>query len=360
MRIYLYILAGITSALIGWNIGEFLFTDIGLFETAQLKEIIIFPCVAISLAIGMVSNEILLTTPTRIKLCWRRVKQAIPIALGLGLGLGLMAGILFEILFRLGNLPPLIVRSFSWVLVGIAVGLSEGLTWRWQSVEAGNKKRFQKRFIISLVGASIASLVGALVFEFIRLFGNLSIALRIIEEPIGFSLLGLSLGLTFSFTNSPSSVAALRAGTGFEYRDTFNDLDPNATIGVNYPCIDKSFLQLIGLSEENRIEEGLSIQLPSQGKIIIGSQNNKKAHIRLPEVPIHVAFLELVERKVILKPNPQAYFSITINEEKLGPRENRALKHNDVITFYTVKDKIINDEKIYRFVYYNRFLDPQA
>ncbi|MGB3639362.1 MAG: hypothetical protein WBA39_17570, partial [Rivularia sp. (in: cyanobacteria)] len=72
MRIYLDILAGITSALLGWNLGQFFLTDLGLLQ--QIPEVILFPCVAIALAIGMVMNEILIGNPTRPKLSFRIAK----------------------------------------------------------------------------------------------------------------------------------------------------------------------------------------------------------------------------------------------------------------------------------------------
>ena len=62
MRIYLYLLAGITSALLGWNLGQIFLTDFGFLP--QFPEIVLFPCIAIALATGMVLNEIFISNPT--------------------------------------------------------------------------------------------------------------------------------------------------------------------------------------------------------------------------------------------------------------------------------------------------------
>ena len=57
-----------------------------------------------------------------------------------------------------------------------------------------------------------------LLFEFVRSsISELPSALKAIEDPLGFAILGLLLGLTFGLSNSPSYMAALRAGAGFEY-----------------------------------------------------------------------------------------------------------------------------------------------
>ena len=214
MRIYLYILAGITSALLGWNLGQFFLTDLGLLQ--QIPEVILFPCVAIALAIGMVMNEILIGNPTRPKLSFRIAKTPILIALGLGLLLGLIAGGISQILFLPQiRIPTLIVRTFGWLIIGLSVGLAEGLSWSWHSMEAGDSKRFRQRLATSVVGATVASLIAAGLFELIRTsFGAMPSELRGIEDPLGFAILGLFLGLVFSITNSPSYLGALRSWYG--------------------------------------------------------------------------------------------------------------------------------------------------
>ncbi|MBV5261878.1 hypothetical protein FLX56_26040 [Synechococcus moorigangaii CMS01] len=370
MRGYLYLLAGITSALIGWNIGQIFLADFGFLP--QMPEIVLFPCVAISLAFGMIINEILISNPTRLTLCLRKMQIPLLIALGLGSIFGLAAGGLAQILFAPQiDISPQLVRIISWVMIGASVGLAEGTTWRYQSVEAGDPKRFWQRFTTSVVGASVASLLAAFLFEWLRGFFRDSpealATFRNIEDPLGFSLLGLLLGLAFTLTNSPSYLAALRAGTGFEFtgaeyydEDDEDDEDGITPLVSNVPVIEQPLLRFVSNSYSKIIEEGLSIQLPGKGKIVIGSEDNPKAQIRLPNAPKHIAHLNLQGRKAVLLPNAKFFRRIAINGERLGSRDPRVLNHNDVLTFYTKPQDGTYDEKIYRFVYYNRFLDPQA
>ncbi|WP_066423581.1 hypothetical protein [Anabaena sp. 4-3] len=361
MRFYLYILAGITSALIGWNIGQFFLTDIGLLTS--FPEIILFPCIAISLAFGMVMNEIFISNPTRIKINFRIAKTPLLIAIGLGILAGLIAGLISQILFLpFISVPTPIVRTLGWLLIGCSVGIAEGLSWRWHSLEAGEPKRFKQRFLTSVIGASAASLVAAVIFEFIRTsLSEIPAAFKSAEDPLGFSLLGLLLGLVFSFTNSPSYMAALRAGTGFEFTGfNYQDAIPQLEgVHKSNPYIDKSLLTFVNDDENEEIEEGLSIQLPSNGIIKIGSAE-KEAHIYIPGLPLHVADIVLKKREAFLTPDFNFFNTIEVNGERLVSRRNVRLRHNYVLTFHTVKMDGKNEEKMYRFVYYNRFLDPQS
>ena len=357
MRIYLYLLAGITSALFGWNLGQIFLTDLGWLQ--NFPEVVLFPCIAISLAIGMVMNEIFISNPTRPKRSFYTAFIPVLIALGLGLSVGLVAGGISQILFLPQiPVPTHIVRTFGWLLIGGSVGLAEGLTWRWHSIEAGDSKRFWHRFIVSLVGAIAASLIAALLFESIRSHIGTSAIFRALEDPLGFSILGLLLGLSFGFSNSPSYMVALRAGAGFEYTgEIFDDIDSPQPSYPSYPRIDKAALRFISDGEEEKIEEGLSIRLPAKGKLSIGS--SEEAHIRIPGLPHHSADLELKNRETKLTPDPRYYSTIEVNGNPLSSRRSITLKHNDLLTFHPKEDEL-DEEKIYRFVYYNRFLDPQA
>ncbi|BAQ64815.1 hypothetical protein [Geminocystis sp. NIES-3709] len=368
MRIYLYLIAGITSALIGWNIGQFFLTDLGLFSS--FPELILYPCIAISLAIGMVLNEIFISSPTRPKLCLKKAKFPVLIALGLGLIIGLFSGAIAQILFLpFFGIPAVIVRIVGWLLIGVAVGLAEGLTWRWETVEAGDKKRFLHRLIASIGGAMGASFLAAILFEVVRVFlQEMPKNLRLAEDPIGFSVLGLFLGLTFSLTSSPSYLVALRAGSGFEYvSQIFAQISPESiNLSKDYPRIDQSVLTFVSDSSLDRIEEGLSIKLPSKGSFKIGSNND--CHIYIPSLPDHVATIEIKSREAILIPHVLYFNHIAINGEDLKTKKNIVLKHNYLVTFYSIlkgennseNTIIINHEKIFRFVYYNRFFDPQG
>jgi hypothetical protein len=364
MRTYLYILAGITSALIGWNLGQFAINDLGLSKLIP-EEIVLFPCIAISLAVGMVINEIFISNPTRPKINLRIGKIPILIAAGLGILIGLIFGLIYQILL-LSPIPGVIIRLLSWLLIGSAVGLAEGLTWWWRSVEAGDRQRFRNRLRTSLFAASGAALVAALLFELIRLLLG-EMPNRGFEDPLGFSILGLVLGLVFSITNSPSYMAALRAGAGFEYKgQNYEDIEPGfTTVNNPFPYINKSVLKFVSKSKAHEIEEGLSIQLPATGTIKIGSAVKKPNHkggadICLPGVPLHAADIVVKQREAVLSPNPIHFNTIEVNGKRLIDREDIPLKHNYVLTFHSLNQGGKNEEKIYRFVYYNRFLDPQA
>lgn len=360
MRIYFYVLAGITSALIGWNIGQFLLTELGFLT--QLPEIVLFPCIAISLAVGMVFTEIFISNPTRPKSNLRIAFLPISIAAGLGLLAGLIAGGISEILFLPQiHVPARIVRIIGWLLIGSSTGIAEGVTWRWHSIEAGDRKRYQQRFQTGLIGSLAASLAAALIFEMLRQIPDLMQGLKAYEDPIGFSILGILLGFVFSVSTSPSYMAALRAGSGFEYTgEPDYDSDDEQNTAIEYPAIEKqeSRLKFVTDSEADQIEEGLSIQLPGKGKIKIGSA--KDTHIRIPGLPVYAADLELKPRETLLVPNQRFYRTLEVNGERLTSSRSIPLKHNYVLTFHPQDKGTTHEHKFFRFVYYNRFLDPQA
>lgn len=368
IRFCLYFIAGITSALLGWNIGQVFLTNLKLFQ--QNPEVTLFPCVAIALAVGMVLNEIFISNPTRPKINFRISVRPLIIAAALGAGLGLLAGIISQVLFSPQvSLPTPLVRTFGWLLIGASVGLAEGYTWRWRSIEAGDRKRFQKRLRISVLGASAASLIAAVLFELVRSFlSDPTSSFRNIEDPLGFSILGICLGLVFCFTNSPSYMAALRAGAGFEYTGESYIDEPDTNKA--YPVIEKSILKFVSNSSMEEIEEGLSIQLPPEGKINIGAgsvfdqkKNNGKgagSHIYIPGLPPNIASIEIKLREAWLYPSPKFYRNIKVNGNWLGTNNPIRLKHNYLLTFHPQDQDEFDHEKFYRFVYYNRFLDPQA
>ncbi len=360
MRIYLYILAGLVSALIGWLLGQFFLTDLKLLEV--FPEIILFPCIAASLAIGMVVTEIFISNPTRPKLSLQIAWLPVIIAGGLGLMAGLIAGGISQILFLpLLRVPTPIVRTLGWLLIGGSIGIAEGWTWRWRSIEAGDRKRFRQRFRIAIIAASTASLVAALIFEFIRQqLGSLPQELSGVEDPLGFAILGMLLGFVFSITSSPSYMVALRAGAGFEYtgekiQDSYDAEDSLISIS---PRIKKTLLKFVSDSYLEEIEEGLSIQLPAKSQLRIGSDSN--ADIYIPDIPVHVAILELKSRETILDPDKFFYRNIEINGQRLNSSQPVQLRHNYVIAFYTKGEELINGKNMFRFIYYNRFLDPQS
>ena len=380
MRIYLYIIAGVTSALIGWNIGEVLVTDLGLWQELQVKELIIFPCVSVSLAIGMVLNEIFISNPMRPKLCLRKAIVPVPMALGLGIVFGLAGGGLYQLLFYLDQ-PASRIRMLSWLFIGFCVGLAEGLSWSWYSIEAGNKKRFYQRLGTSIVGACGASFLAAVIFE--KFHSSALIPRNLLgqlDDPIGFSILGIVLGLIFALTNSPSYLAALRAGAGFEFKRKISTLNPGATQSIEQkPSINNSTIKFVGKGNKTddlnnkdelghdikdnfrNIQEGLSIQLPGKGRVNIGSDKNQKAHIMLPGIATYVGCIKMEGRNAQFYPSPASYESIYINGEPCDSDDPKPLKHGNVIKICKLNEEGgLNEEEFYRFVYYNRFLDPDS
>lgn len=360
MRSYLYILAGITSALIGWNLGQVFLTDLGLLK--PFPELILFPCIGVALSVAMVFTEIFVSTPTRPKLCWRIALLPLSIAAGLGIFFGLISGGIAQI-FLLPQNPfdSRILRIVCWLCIGASTGIAEGVTWRWHSTEAGDAKRFWQRFQTSVVASVAASLAAVLILEILGQIGVFSGVLKGVADPLGFSILGMLLGFGLSRSTSPSYMAALRAGTGFEYTgENYDDQFGSSNIAPAYPAIDKqqAKLKFVSDSESDKIEEGLSIQLPEKGIIRIGSAD--QAHIKIPGLPLHVADLEVKAREAILKPNAKFYGCIEVNGIQLNSRDNISLKHNYLLTFYPEDEYTANEQKFYRFVYYNRFLDPQA
>ncbi|MGC9503156.1 hypothetical protein [Baaleninema sp.] len=370
MRTYLYILAGLTSALLGWNLGQVFLSDFGWLK--PFPEVVLFPCIAISLAIGSVANEIFLSNPTRPKLSLRMLRVPLLIAFGVGILSGLLAGGISQILYLPQvPVPAFFVRIFGWLVVGAAVGFTEGLSWRWHSLEAGNPKRFRQRLILSVAAASVASFIAAISFEVVRLLGIFTKDLRVYEDPLGFAILGLCLGIAFSITNaSPSYLPALRAGAGFEYRgEDYEDIDPLKPVDSDedsdeVPSIDRSLLQFISYrsqeeyDDEDILEEGISVELPTTGTVRIGSAEDSS--LRLPHLPFHAADIQFKGKDAVLVPNRKFFQTIAINGTRLGSRRNVSLKHNYVITFYTVDENDIETPQYYRLVFYNRFLDPMA
>ncbi|NEO58734.1 MAG: hypothetical protein F6K54_40310 [Okeania sp. SIO3B5] len=372
MRIYLYILSGITSSLIGWSIGQFILSDLGWLQ--KLPELALFPCVAISLAVGIVATDIFLSNPTRFKRNFNRGIIPLSIAAGLGLLIGLTSGALVQILLnpqlrdKVITVPDKFVRIVGWILIGGAVGLAEGLTWRWRSIEAGDKRRFLQRLTISLTTSILTALIAAIIFEWIRQQMNgIPTALQAWEDTIGFSLLGGLLGLVLSFSTSPSHLVALRAGAGFEYIENVN-FNQSETPG-NYPHIQKELsprIKFVSNDLVDKIEEGLSIQLPARGKVKIGSAQLKimgsqqfGVDICIPGLPLHIADLDLASSQTILVPNLKFFNRIEYQGEPLKESTPIKLKHNDLIAFYA-ENEGYNGKKLFRFVYYNRFLDPQS
>lgn len=386
IRIYIYILAGIAFALLGWNLGQFLLFEVGLKEKIAY-EIVMLPCVTIILAIGIVLTEVFLSNPTRPKLNFRVLPISLGIAAFLGLIMGIISGGLAAFLNLppvhqlLGNNSPVIVRVTSWLLIGWAVGLAESFSWLKRCLEARETTRFQRRLRTSLLAVTMAGVAAGFLFEFLRKL-DLLIAIRNLEEPLGLAVLGLCLGIVFGFSTSPSYMTALRVGAGFEfigpekedYKGFLNKIpithylpqqqfsvptQPSSAStvvggGLLKPLLSEGDnLAFVGDPTSTEIEEGLSIQLPADGIIIIGNRSNANAHIQIEGIPEMIGSIKMENNQAFLV--PQDFNKIEVNGQTLDSRRPVPLKHNTILTFYAH-----DGDNFFRFVYYNRFLDPLA
>ena len=396
LRLTLYILAGVLSVLAGWHFYQsclFILQwlsqnpDLAFLDLLrQWPEMILFPLITIFLASGMVLNEIFISNPTRPLLNLKDAVRPLLLSTIIGLLLGLAIGGLLQIFYLPQlNIDEKTVRVVSWWCIGVTVGFIEGVTWQFHSMEAGDKKRYQKRLLISLFAASLSSIIAAWIFEWIRdSFDTTLLIFQQIEDPLGFSILGILLGIAFTITTSPSYMAALRAGKGFEYRE--DDFSPvTQSIDTDYiqtqtqnnsqtaPIISKKAIQTLKFVSETsaeKIEEGLSIELPEKSPIRIGGTQKQQlsngqiigSDIYLPNTPAHMADIVVNKRETKLIPNPKNYDKIEVNFIQLNSTKEITLKHNTLLTFYSDEpdENNANQPKMYRFVYYNRFLDPQS
>lgn len=352
IRLYFYTLSGIVSALIGWSLSQIFLLDLGkvMSEIPSLKdfltnfppEVILLPVVAACLAVAMVILEIFLSNPTRYKANWRILPPYFWAALGVGIVSGLLAaaftGIVYASVQESQN-----IRVISWALIGLFTGLGESTSWRFRSLEGQTRKATQRIFVVTLFGL-IAGFIAAVLVEIVRY----QIKLGGYEEPVGFLILGLSLGVFLSFGTSPSYQAALRAGQGFEIYLGHSDDSPR----LKSPLL--RFVTEDTEDKEKLIEEGLSIQLPSKLKnpIFIGS--DLSSHIYIPNIPRECASLTIKGRNFTIKCITEN--SISVNQDLKVRGEQTTLRHNQILTLYHEN----KTDKFYRFVFYDRFLDPEA
>ena len=393
-------MAGITTALLGWTISQIIMylldwlaivPFIGVISTLrQWPEVITIPTMTVSLAVGMVLNEIIISNPTRPRVSFK--KSLIPLLLSILIGLlgGVAVGAVLQILYLpIFGVSEKIVRVLSWLCIGATVGIIESSAWKLHSMEAGDQKLLKKRRFMSLLGASCLSFIAAVIFEWIRNSINIiPQAFQEIEDPLGFCILGSFLGLIFTISTSPSYLVALRAGKGFEYRQekedpTIDMIDKTYVPKTPYelPTISKISVEdlqfVTNLNDsEFHIEEGFSIKLPAEGEIIIGGtkkeEKQKKdgtiaiigSDVYLPNTPLYLAKINVSKRQTTLIPNrkKEAYQKISINGIHLNNSKPITLKHNTLIAFHTNKSDRDdpNEVELYRFVYYNRFLDPEG
>ena len=351
-RIYFYTISGILSALIGWNLTQLLIVDLPkLFSNKPLPfnpDFILLPITAVCFAVAAVITEIFLSNPTRYKANRRVLPPFIWVALATGIVAGLIASSCTWILYKTVATDS-IVRIVSWSLVGLFTGFGEGISWRFRSIEGSTSKATQRIWKATLSGL-IAGIVAAILVEILR---NM-ISLGGYEDPISFCILGLSLGIFLSFATAPTYLVALRAGWGFEAIDPRygNNNYPRARLNQSS---DLRFVTVDKDEEEDSIEEGLSIQLPDQSNkpITIGSDSN--SDIIIPHIPEKAASLTITQGNVKLRCHAEG--AVQIQSRRLVQKQRPiCLMHNQILTFFHAD----NDNKFYRFVFYDRFLDPEA
>jgi len=364
-----YALFGTIAALLGWSVSYFFIDLITLLfkEFPIPAYVIILTIVTPCIAATMVMTEIFLSNPTRTKINWRILWRGgllkVICLFGILLGLGL-SGLNWLVLEK-SSLPKDAIWFISWIAIGIFAGFAESLGWRFRSIE-GTGDRIRQRMIQSTTLGAIAGLIAAVLFWVVRQ------GLSSYAEPIGFLLFGACLGLALCFASRPSYQVALRAGQGFETpppktrsqgRDrkkvdreieTDSDSEKNVIPSKPRPVLKNRSLQFIPDRNFNYIQEGLSIQLPPQfkTKLVIGSGDN--VDIYIPELPEECASIENKNGEIVIHCLTDG--TVKVQQRLVHDGRSAPLKHNQVITLYHDDD----DEKFYCFVFYDRFLDPQA
>ncbi|MGK7958443.1 MAG: hypothetical protein AB4063_24775 [Crocosphaera sp.] len=360
MKIILYLIAGIVSCLIGWFVSQLFIID--LIKLAQEEtlpfrpDFILLPILAPCLTVSMIVATIFLSNPIHGRANKRILPSYVKTAAGIGGLAGLMAAAITWILYQT-TVSDGVVRVVAWSIMGTATGLAEGLSWYWLDKEAvgSSKKETQNRIGKATLFGLLAGILAAVLVEFIRRIFELGGG----EDPVGFIILGISLGLCINFAANPTYQIALRAGEGFETIDPKRQSKESSQ--KPKPRINHRDLKFAPAKFERRttIEEGLSIRLPKTLKepIIIGSRED--AHIYLPGIPKETA--ELIIDRDGVRICPQFDNIVQIQGTKLSDGTEEPLRHNQILTFYhQIDEDSTEDEKYYRFVFYDRFLEPRA
>jgi hypothetical protein len=361
IRASFYALCGIVSALLGWSISQILWQEVGtllmLFVPKEFSIppyiillIIVTPCITI----GMIIAETFMSNPTRYKANWRFLtrtffKKVFIVSSLIGLFLGILNWTLLQSNWSGGS-----VRIISWIIIGAFAGLAESISWSWRSIEGTGSRVIQRILQSTCFGAGS----GLLAASFCEVVNT---ALGQYQEPFGFFLFGGLLGLSLCFAAKPSYQVALRAGTGFEATKkrtrkstTQLQVNNNAPTQIERLTLNNQSLKYIPDNDYKHIEEGVSIQLPGKSNkpIIIGSGDT--ADIYIPHLPEECASLQVNSDNVIIR--CLAEESVKIQQRFLPKNQTTTLKHNQILTLYHEN----NEEKFYRFIFYNRLLDPQA
>ncbi|MGK7883209.1 MAG: hypothetical protein AB4057_01115 [Crocosphaera sp.] len=356
MRITLYLISGVVSCLIGWSASLFFIDGVKFVmqeETLPFRpDFILLPILAPCLTVSMIVATIFLSNPTHGRSNKRILPRYVKTALGIGWFAGLLAATISWLLYQT-TISDSFVRLVGWSIMGTATGLAEGLSWYSLDKRAigQSKKKTQNRIRKATLLGLLAGIIAAVLVELIRIIVDLGGS----EDPLGLIILGISLGICINFAANPTYKIALRAGEGFETIKESPESLQKPKPRINHPL---KFAPA-EFEGEDIIEEGLSIRLPKTLKdpIIIGSRED--AHIYLPGVPEETAKLIIDEDGV--KICPQQDQMVQIQGSKLSNRTKKPLRHNQILTFYHETDEESSeDEKYYRFVFYDQFLEPRA
>lgn len=359
MSTYLYAIFGIIATLLGWTISQIILTFARLIGKTVIfnPDFILFPIIAGFLTTAMVAAQIFLNAPTHPKKSWRAFRRSyFWVALGIGTFLGFIPSLITQLLYKSGWSPE-IVNILAWCLIGLVTGFTEGGVWNLRKGATSKAKQRHKKVILY---GGIAGFCAAILSMIIT--GLLPPPLQRYEDPLGFGILGLVLGVFISKATAPNYRYALRAGHGFPV------VLQQRNLTVNDAVLNNSRLKFVIKDESRRfnfIEEGLSIELPSDTAQSLTIGGNDQSHIRIPYIADKCAELNVKEQGVTLKClNPNSV-AINFSHKPMDDQGEVELRHNSIITFYHKDyEETANDDekekKIYRFVFYDRLLDPDA
>ena len=358
-RSFFYIIFGILSSLIGWSFSQILYTVLPRIVGVVLQEdyrtlsitpeLIIFPAVAICVTVSMVSTELLMSNPVHEESKQRIFNSFRLEAAFWGFGIGISAAIL-SIILVLIRLPSPLVRILSWGLIGLGVGISGGLLWFRRSRQRRTRLA-DERIRVSAQWGAAAGATAAILLELMRLPLS-SNAFAQVEDPIGFTIMGMLLGVATIFSTSPAYQVALRAVEGFEaIHPQYIDPDaPSAWVNSRHIRLYPNF------NNGNAIEEGISLELSgvARGELELFIGSAEDSELCIPHIPTTAASLTIRNREVTLKCLYER--RVEVQDNRLHINMTRLLTHNQLITLYHENDP----SKYYRFVFYDRFLDPEA
>jgi hypothetical protein len=349
---------GLISSLLSWGLSQMLL-DFWQFSCRIMKVsfysdfpvftyILLFSILTPFISLGIVISELYSSNPTRYKLnnkilYQRSIKSTVIVGVSAGVMLGLV-----NIILLMSGLPSNLIRIASWTVIGIVVGVAESISWSFYSIEV-TQSRIKQRIIQNVFLGGIGGLTAALIFEIIRRYFGLY------KEPFGFLLLGICLAVFLCFATRPNYQVALRAGQGFEStRKSRGKSTINSGLLLSKAMLVSTELEFIPERTSRNIEEGLSIKFPAKTSklLVVGSKDN--ADIFIPNIPYECANLKVLGNEVELECLVDN--GVQVQKKKLHEGRRISLKHNQILTFYHEDD----DTKFYRFVFYNRFLDPQA